>query len=72
MVKVFGPPHVLHVSEVSNGMFPVRFFHSKKSSFVGQLNFMEIITLSQSEVNLATITFGISPDSKQWCPSGIL
>ena len=45
------------VVDGKQGMLPVEYFCSNKSSFLCQSNFMEIIRLSHSWVNLAILIF---------------
>ena len=48
-VKAFGPPHVSNMwLGVSKCMLPVKYFCTNKASFLCQLNFMQMIGLSQS------------------------
>ena len=48
-VKAFEPPHVLSMwLRLSKGMLLVKYFLSSKASVLCQLNFMEIVGLSQS------------------------
>ena len=48
-VKASGPPHVLKLwLGVSKGMLPVKYVRYNKTSFLCQLNVMELMRLSQS------------------------
>ena len=70
-VKASGTPHVFKQwLEVSNGMLPVIYLCSNKSSFCVSQIFMEITWLSQRWGNSGHHQFfGILLDFKQWCLS---
>ena len=57
--KASEPPRVIkRWLRVSKGMLPVRYICSNKSPFLCQLNFMEVIRLSQIVVNMTILSFG--------------
>ena len=70
-VKALGLPQVLKQQlKVNKDMFLIQYLRSNKHSFFCQLNLLNIVPLSQSGVNVASISkLGILLDLKQCCLS---